>query len=117
MVKGSCAIHCRNEFQPLGIVDIQLDDHVATDLRGRAGLPPTTVRGGTSFVTIAPAATIACSPTVTFGSRMAPAPIHASSHIVTCPFTAPTSASSRDLFGWDEMMIITRGAIATRSPM
>ena len=40
-------------------------------------MPPTTVFAGTSFETTAPAATTAFSPTVTPGSIVAPAPIHA----------------------------------------
>ena len=41
-----------------------------------AGTPPTTMLGGTSFVTTAPAATIAPSPMVTPGVMVALAPIH-----------------------------------------
>ncbi len=46
-----------------------------TRLMSRAGTPPTTVFGSTSFDTTAPAATIAFSPTVTPGRMVAPAPI------------------------------------------
>src|SRR5437764_15489307 len=42
-----------------------------------AGMPPTTVLAGTFLETTAPAATTAFSPTVTPGSIVAPAPIHA----------------------------------------
>ncbi len=42
----------------------------------RAGTPATSVRGGTSFVTTAPAATTASSPTVTPCRTVAPAAIH-----------------------------------------
>ena len=42
----------------------------------RAGTPPTTMSGGTSFVTTAPAATMAPSPMVTPGVTVALAPIH-----------------------------------------
>ena len=48
-----------------------------------AGTPPTTVRGATSFVTTAPAATTAPSPMVTPGSMEAWSPIHTSFPIVT----------------------------------
>lgn len=42
-----------------------------------AGTPATTVLGGTSFVTTAPADTIEFSPIVTPGITIAPTPIHA----------------------------------------
>lgn len=48
-----------------------------------AGTPATTALAGTSFVTTAPAATIAFSPTVTPGSIIAPAPIQALRRITT----------------------------------
>ena len=48
----------------------------------RAGLPTTTFRGGTSFVTTAPAPTNASSPTSTPGQRIAPPPTRAPRRIV-----------------------------------
>ena len=48
----------------------------------RAGLPTTTARGGTSFVTTAPAPTNASSPISIPGHRMAPPPMRAPRRIV-----------------------------------
>ena len=48
----------------------------------RAGLPTTSARGGTSFVTTAPAPTNASSPISTPGQRIAPPPIRAPRRIV-----------------------------------
>ena len=53
-----------------------------TSRSGRAGLPTTSVRGGTSFVTTAPAPTNASSPISTAGQSTAPAPTRAPRRIV-----------------------------------
>lgn len=47
----------------------------------RAGMPPTTVFAGTSFVTTAPAAITAPAPTVTPPRTVTPAPTHVPSPI------------------------------------
>src|SRR5687767_11228770 len=52
---------------------------ISRALIARAGLPATTVHGGTSFVTTARAPTTAPSPTVTPGDRNDPAHSHAPS--------------------------------------
>ncbi|EAR14588.1 hypothetical protein RB2501_00891 [Robiginitalea biformata HTCC2501] len=49
----------------------------------RAGTPATTVFGGTSLFTSAPAATTELLPTVTPGRMVAPAPIQALFRIIT----------------------------------
>ncbi len=53
-----------------------------------AGLPPTTVRAGTDFVTIEPAATKAPSPIVTPGIIWEPLPIYTQSPMTIFPKTS-----------------------------
>ena len=66
---------------PVFFIRLKPHDITRTDLfdflRTPAGTPPTTVFAGTSFLTTAPAATPECSPMVTPGSIVAPAPIQA----------------------------------------
>ena len=83
--------HCQKGLEEPSIVlqpaeDPQEDDKTCVRIMGRvtynilitfAGQPPTTALVGTSFVTTAPAATMAFSPTVTPGQITARAPIHA----------------------------------------
>src|SRR5437773_702665 len=59
----------------------------------RAGLPTTTARGGTSFVTTAPAPTKASSPISTPGQRIAPPPTRAPRRIVGPSISAGGSGS------------------------
>src|SRR5699024_12713726 len=60
--QGRAAAHCRSSW--------------LSSRRIRAGTPPTTVTGGTSRCTTAPAATMAPLPLVTPGKTVALAPIH-----------------------------------------
>src|SRR5699024_9156833 len=65
-----------------------------TQPRRRAGTPATSACGGTSFTTVAPAATIAQAPMVTGATHTARAPIEAPVSQVT-----PTGSQSEAAFG------------------
>ncbi len=82
-----------------------------------AGAPATTVHGGTSRVTTEPAPTMAPSPMVTLGMTMTPAPSQASCSMTMRPRSGSTTCASRDQLGSEEVTSVTRGAMATRSPM
>ena len=78
----------------------------------RAGLPTTTARGGTSFVTTAPAPTNASSPISTPGQRIAPPPTRAPRRIVG-PFISSSRFSVRPMKL--SFVVTTHGATKTSS--
>src|SRR5688572_15047993 len=80
-----------------------------------AGIPPTTVRAGTSLVTTAPAATTASSPMVTPCVMVALAPIHAFLLIWICPTVNECRFSGES--GCPSLSRLTLGAMKTPSSM
>ena len=83
-----------------------------TSRRTRAGLPTTTTRAGTSFVTTAPAPTNASSPISTCGHRIAPPPIRAP-RLIVGPLTLPSRLSVRPI--QLSFVVTTHGAMNTCS--
>ena len=84
----------------------------ATSRSTRAGDPTTTTRGGTSFVTTAPAPTNASSPISMPGQRIAPPPIRAPRRIVG-PFINARRFSVRPMKL--SFVVTTHGAMKTSS--
>ncbi len=84
----------------------------ATGRRTRAGLPTTSIRAGTSFVTTAPAPTNASSPISTAGQRIAPPPTRAPRRI-TGPLISSCRRSVRPMKL--SFVVTTHGAMKTFS--
>ena len=80
-----------------------------------AGTPATTARGGTSFVTTAPAPTIAPSPIVTPGQTVTRAPSQTLSQIFTDLGIIPPRFSGSG--SWFNVAMIVCGPTRTSSPM
>ncbi len=78
----------------------------------RAGLPTMTARGGTSFVTTAPAPMNASAPISIAGQRIAPPPMRAPRRIVG-PLTLPNRCSVRPI--QLSFVVTTQGAMKTCS--
>ena len=115
---GSGAVHAARvaqERRELGRYWFSSSSSSGTSRSTRAGLPTTTLRGGTSFVTTAPAPTNASSPISTPGQRIAPPPTRAPRRIVG-PFdqlvallgAAHEVVVRRDDAGRDEDVLLER---------
>src|SRR6185503_14339523 len=83
-----------------------------TSRRTRAGLPTTSMRGGTSFVTTAPAPTNASSPISTPGHRIAPPPTRAP-RLIVGPLISSCRLSVRPMKL--SLVVTTQGAMKTWS--